>query len=87
MRIALLIDLPSDARYHVATVDAIRHAAGALGVAVDLGVTPTDAPSLTTEVAGADGVVIGPGSPYRCEQAVWDTVRSARQRGVPLVGT
>lgn len=87
MRIALLIDSPPDARYHVATVEAIDHAAQALGVPVDLRVTRTDSTALPADLRSIDGVVIGPGSPYRDEQAVWDAVRSARERGVPLVGT
>jgi len=87
VRIALLIDSPPNARYHVATIDAIEHAATALDLAVDLGVIRTDSNSLADEVRSTAGVVIGPGSPYRDEFAVWDTVRSARERGVPLVGT
>lgn len=87
MRVALVIDLPDGARYHAATVDAIGHAANGLGFAVDLRVTTSDSPSLRTELAGSGGVVIGPGSPYRDERAVWDVIRSARERGVPLVGT
>jgi CTP synthase (UTP-ammonia lyase) len=87
VRIALLIDLPPDARYHVATVDALRHAAGGLGFDLDLRVIETDSTDLVGQVGACDGIVIGPGSPYRDEVAVWDVVRSARERGVPLVGT
>jgi hypothetical protein len=32
-------------------------------------------------------VVVGPGSPYRNPDGVHDVVRTARERGVPLVGT
>jgi len=87
VRIALLIDSPPNARYHVATIEAIDHAATALGSTVDLRVIRTDSSSLLDEVRSSAGVVIGPGSPYRDELAVWDTVRSARERGAPLVGT
>lgn len=81
MRVALLIDLPADHRYHVATVDALRHAAGD---ELDLLVQHTDAGFAIDDV---DGVVIGPGSPYRDEAHVEGVIRAARERGVPLVGT
>ena len=87
MRIAVLIDLPPTARYHRATLDALGHAAASLGVEIDdLDVRHTDA-ARVRDLDGVDGVVIGPGSPYRDEPAVWEVVQTARQRGVPLVGT
>ncbi len=87
MRVLLVIDLPPIASYHRATVDALGHAAAALGAPIDLRVLNSDAAALGDARDNADGVVIGPGSPYRDEAAVWDVIRSARERGVPLVGT
>ena len=86
MRIAVAIDLLPSATYHRATLDAIGHAADALGCTVDLDVRSTDAAGLN-DLRGVDGVVIGPGSPYRDEPAVWNLVREAREHGLPLVGT
>lgn len=87
MRVALLIDSAPTAPYHLATVAAINHAADAIGHALDLGVHRTDANAIPPDLRSLDGIVVGPGSPYRDERAVWDVVRSARERGVPLVGT
>lgn len=87
MQVALLIDLPPTAAYHRATVDALGHAAAAAGRPLGLGVFTTDDPMFDRTLDGWDAVVIGPGSPYRDEVAVWSIVRSARERGVPLVGT
>jgi CTP synthase (UTP-ammonia lyase) len=87
MRIAVLIDLPSEARYHRATLAALEHAAFALGLAMDLRVRGTAEVDSEDVLCDADGVVIGPGSPYRDEPTVWSIIRGARQRGVPLVGT
>jgi len=87
VRIALLIDSAPDAPYHAATVQALGHAADALGLAIGIVALHTDLPSLRSEIDTAAGVVIGPGSPYRDEHAVWDAVRTARERGLPLVGT
>ena len=84
MRVTLVIDLPPTARYHRATVDALHHAADAGGRArLDLRVCASDA----LDDGPADGYVIGPGSPYRDETAVWSLVRGARAAGIPLVGT
>ena len=83
----MLIDLPATAPYHRATIDAIGHAASGLGLAADVHASQTDAASLAADLRSAGGVVVGPGSPYRDERAVWDVVRTARERGVPLVGT
>jgi CTP synthase (UTP-ammonia lyase) len=87
MRVALLIDSPPTAPYHVATVAALHHAAEQLGWRLDLRVHATDDLPSSGDLGGAGGVVIGPGSPYRDEQAVWSVVGAARERGVPLVGT
>ena len=84
-RIGVLIDSPPSAPYHRATVDALRHAAD--DDDVDIRIITTDDPTLDEVVRGCAGVVIGPGSPYRDEQAVWSTIAGARERGVPLVGT
>ena len=80
--ITVLMDLPPSQAYHQATVAALGHAADALGVGVDVRVVTTDAIG-----ALGDGVVIGPGSPYREPMAVENVIRQARERGLPLVGT
>ena len=86
MRILALIDLPPEAPYHRATVDAIHHAAHADGAPVDVQVRRTDSVA-PDDVGGVQGVVVGPGSPYRDETNVWAMIRAAREHGVPLVGT
>ncbi len=64
MRVLLVIDLPPAARYHRATVEALGHAAAALGAPLDLRVVASDAADLGEVRDGVEGVVIGPGSPY-----------------------
>lgn len=80
--ITVLIDLPSTQRFHRATLDAIDHAAAQLGVAVDVNVVGTDAIGSL-----GDGVVIGPGSPYRDPLAAEAAIETAREKGLPLVAT
>jgi CTP synthase (UTP-ammonia lyase) len=86
LTIAVLMDLPPGQPYHRATLAAVGHAAP-LGCDAHAVVVTTD------EIAGraadvlGDAVVVGPGSPYRDPDAVLDVIGSARERGVPLVGT
>ena len=80
--ITVLMDRPPEQAYHGATVAALEHAAAALDRAVDVRVVTTDAIGTL-----GDGVVIGPGSPYREPMAVESVIRQARERGLPLVGT
>ena len=86
--VGVLMDLPPQQAYHAATVAALRHAAEALGLDANIDVVRTDTLRNRPDVATAyTGLVIGPGSPYRDAEAVLDAIRSARERGVPLVGT
>jgi hypothetical protein len=82
--ITVLIDSPSTARYHAATVTALGHAIG----------ERDDRDSFTVDVVRTDAihsigdaVVIGPGTPYNDPRAAEEVITSARERGVPLVAT
>jgi CTP synthase (UTP-ammonia lyase) len=86
LTIAVLMDLPPERPYHRATLAALSHAAS-VGCAVRTIVVPTDAIGGRPADALGEAVVVGPGSPYRDAEAVLDLIGSARERGVPLVGT
>jgi CTP synthase (UTP-ammonia lyase) len=80
--ITVLMDLPSDNDSHRFTLDALDHAIAALDAPVSVRVVRTD------EVdALGDGVVVGPGSPYRDPGAAEHAIQTAREKGLPLVGT
>jgi CTP synthase (UTP-ammonia lyase) len=84
--IGVLIDLPESQPYYVATLAALEHAAHAQSLDVDVHVLRTD------QIGDGRGLphaalVIGPGSPYREPEAVYEAIRSARERSTPLVGT
>lgn len=85
--VTILIDLPPGQRFRAATMGAVDHAASALGVAPRVRIVPTGAigPDLVRDPGRA--VVVGPGSPYRNPEGVHQVVRTARERGLPLVGT
>jgi CTP synthase (UTP-ammonia lyase) len=80
--ITVLMDLPErDASFRY-TVDALEHAIAAAAADVEVRIVHTDEIDLLGR-----GVVIGPGSPYRDAAAAEEVIRTARERGVPLVGT
>jgi CTP synthase (UTP-ammonia lyase) len=83
----VLIDLPSTAGYRVATLDAIAHADRHLDTGLAVRVIPTAQIDTKLIADPGAGVVVGPGTPYDNPEAVHDVIRSARERGVPLVGT
>ena len=81
-RITLLIDLRPEQRFHAATLAALQHAASQRRASVAIDVTGTDR---IGELR--DGVVIGPGSPYRDPAAAERVITRARREGIPLVAT
>ena len=85
--ILVLMDLPPTQRYAVATLAAIDHAARRLGLDVDVRVLSTDTLGDQTEVLSSSAIVVGPGSPYRDPEAILTSIRLARERDIPLVGT
>ncbi|HTN80985.1 MAG TPA: hypothetical protein VMK16_15015 [Acidimicrobiales bacterium] len=80
--ITVLMDLPAGDESHRCTIDALEHAIAAVGAPTTVTIVRTDA----VEDLG-DGVVIGPGSPYRDPAAAEQAIQTARERGIPLVGT
>lgn len=74
---------------HTATTTALQHAAARVGADVDVDWVPTveitsvDAP----RIAGADALLIAPGSPYRNMDGALFAITYARTRDVPLLGT
>jgi len=86
--VSVLIDLAADHPYHRATMKALQHASDHLDLAADIRVVNTDEAGDVDSIARpGTAIVIGPGSPYRSQDAAHAVVRAARERGVPLVGT
>ena len=84
--VAVLIDLPEGRPYYTATLAALDHAAHALSIDANIEVVRTNRFGDGTSLPYS-AVVIGPGSPYREPEAVITAIRTAREQGVPLVGT
>ena len=90
LSIGILGDYNPASRYHLATNEAIRHAALALGLAVEITWLPTPAlegVQARTILERFDGLWCSPGSPYESMQGALDGIRYARERGKPFVGT
>ena len=85
LRVAMLIDLPPTQPYHMATLAAVEHAAGALGVEAMACVLRT--PTIPADLSDYAAVIVGPGSPYDDPEAAHRAIATARERGIPLVGT
>lgn len=85
-RISVLLDSPPSAPYHRATLAALDHA---LGDAADVTVRVVRTPMIDEAFLRdpGDGVWIGPGSPYDEPMAADELIRTARQRGLPLLAT
>ena len=81
-RLSLLIDLPETDPSYRYTVDALEHAISARRAPVDVVIARSDAIGRL-----GDGVFIGPGSPYRDNDAMESAIERARRLGIPLVGT
>lgn len=84
--ITVVLDLPADHEFHRATLAALSHAAGADGTDLELSVMRTSEWGGDPSLLGA-GVLVGPGSPYESEDAAYAVIRTARESGLPLLGT
>ncbi|HEY2882335.1 MAG TPA: gamma-glutamyl-gamma-aminobutyrate hydrolase family protein [Pirellulales bacterium] len=88
--IAIIGDLPSDNRFHVATNEAIEHAATVLGIKCQCEWIGTDELAdndLERRLSAFNAIWIAPGSPYNSMDAALAAIRFAREKQVPLLGT
>jgi CTP synthase (UTP-ammonia lyase) len=88
--IAVVGDYKADNRTHVATTNALRHAARVVGAALDLQWVHTtrvkpDAPAETLD--DFDGLFLAPGSPYANFEGALAAVRFAREQGRAFAAT
>ena len=96
LQIGIIGDFNPQSRYHLATNEAIQHAAAAVTQPAALGraveITWLATPTLEGSYANGkldefDGLWCSPGSPYESMQGALDAIRWARERGRPLIGT
>jgi CTP synthase (UTP-ammonia lyase) len=75
---------------HVATEQALAHAAQALGRLLEVTWVPTpalDGPDVDARLAPYGALWCAPGSPYQSTKGAHAGIRYARERGRPFLGT
>ena len=82
-----VLDSPPTARYHVATVEALRHVINHAHADIEIQVARTPGIDSAFLASPGDAVLIGPGSPYDEPFAAEELIRTAREQGLPLVAT
>jgi len=90
LRIGIIGDWDPERGSHVATNDALGHAADALAVALEISWLPTralDGPGSATLLRSCDGLWCAPGSPYESMEGALRAIRFAREQDWPFVGT
>lgn len=85
-RVALVGDRSPHVRSHTRIPGLIEVLRGRDGLALDAYWVATDAVP-NTRIEDFDGVWVLPGSPYSSETGALSAIRTARERGVPLLGT
>ncbi|MFN2231731.1 MAG: hypothetical protein ACK2VA_18330 [Anaerolineae bacterium] len=90
LRIGIIGDWDPARSSHVATNDALSHAADALAVALEVSWLPTpalDRPGGIARLEAYDALWCAPGSPYRSMHGALAAIRFARERDWPFIGT
>ena len=86
-RIDVIFDVDKATPYYSPTLDALDHAGAYTGIDLAVKVVRTDTIDDAYFADLPDAVVIGPGTPYTVPAAAERVIRTARERGLPLVGT
>ena len=90
LSIGIIGDYDEGIPSHLATNQAIRHAANSKSVTTDITWLPTNSflvDASKERLAPYDGIWISPGSPYRSMSGALKGIRSAREMNIPLIGT
>jgi CTP synthase (UTP-ammonia lyase) len=88
--IGIIGDFDPARRSHLATNDAIGHAADCLDTRVEVCWLPTDSllgPAAGLRLEQLDALWAAPGSPYRSMEGALAAIRFAREQDWPFVGT
>jgi CTP synthase (UTP-ammonia lyase) len=90
LRVGIIGDFDPRLRSHLATTEALCHAANALSVRVDTAWLPT--PSLDhvgceTTLQQFDALWCAPASPYKSMQGALKAIQFAREQDWPFLGT
>ncbi len=90
LKVGIIADYNPKNRYHLATDDAIAHAAKALSLNVQtlwLDTDQLDKPGAEDQLRKCDALFGGTSSPYRSMDGALRGIRFAREQGYPFIGT
>jgi CTP synthase (UTP-ammonia lyase) len=90
LRVGIIGDFNPQLRYHLATNEALDHAASALSATVEVTWLPTqslDHAGCEVTLQGFDALWCAPASPYNSMQGALRAIQFARQQGWPFIGT
>jgi CTP synthase (UTP-ammonia lyase) len=92
LRIGIIGDFKPDYPSHIATIEALQHAANALSLGVNCSWLPTPflddkLSSSEAELEQYDGLWCAPGSPYQSMSGALKAIQYAREHDRPYVGT
>ncbi|OMC45221.1 CTP synthase [Mycobacterium sp. IS-2888] len=88
LTVAIIGDFDSSYAPHIATNEAIRHSAGALGLDASVAWLATESlESDLSPLTTADALWCAPGSPYRSLLGALAALRFGRENAVPTLGT
>ena len=87
VRIAVVGDYQPDHETHPATTAAVSHAGEHLGLVTETRWIATPDVDSGAALRTVDGVWIAPGSPYKSLEGALTAICTARENGIPLLGT
>jgi CTP synthase (UTP-ammonia lyase) len=90
LRVGIIGDWDAARVSHVATNDALGHAADALGLELEIAWLATrrlERRDRDALLAACDALWCAPGSPYESMVGALEAIRYARERDVPFTGT
>jgi len=90
LRVGIVGDFDPSLRSHTATNEALAHASSALSVTLDSSWLPTqelDDEFSETTLNQFDALWCSPGSPYKNMNGALRSIRFAREKDLPFIGT
>jgi CTP synthase (UTP-ammonia lyase) len=90
LSVGIIGDFNPQLRFHIATNEALRHAASALSVPIECSWLPTESLDDAGSEAALrpfDALWCAPSSPYNSMQGALRAIRFAREQGWPFIGT
>ncbi len=90
LRVGIIGDFDPHLRYHLATNEALRHAAHTLSLTVETAWLPTeslDNADCTATLKRFDALWCAPASPYKSMRGALKAIQWAREKDWPFLGT